>query len=178
MKIKDPITRAVVAVALISVLCSGAHADTREITGFVEVIDGDTLRFPGNVKVRILGLDTLEKNQKCDTGKSCSPCGEQSKAQAIALVGKSPVSCKLTGQKTYDREVGICTVDGKDYAGAMIAAGWGLAYRQYLPKKGRGHAYVAAEEGARTARLGIWATTFIQPADWRNHKMRLQCEMK
>lgn len=148
----------------------------KTVTGPVEVIDGDTFRFPGGLKVRLYGLDTLEKNQRCQVGPTCVPCGQQSKAEAITIIGKHSVSCQLTGQKTFDREVGICSVDGKDYTATMISAGWGLAYRQYLPKKGKGHEYVLAEERAKAAGVGIWGMTFIQPADWRNRKMRLQCE--
>jgi endonuclease YncB( thermonuclease family) len=58
----------------------------------------------------------------------------------------------------------------------MIASGWALAYRSFLPKKGEGHDYVVAEEGSKAERLGIWAMNFVRPSDWRNHKMRLECE--
>jgi len=160
----------------LSISFQGARAQT--VTGPVEVIDGDTFHFASGLKVRLYGLDTLEKNQRCQVGPTCVPCGQQTKAEAISIVGKHDVTCKLTGEKSYDREVGTCTVEGKDYTAAIISAGWGIAYRQYLPKKGKGHEYVLAEERAKAASVGIWSMTFIPPADWRNHKMRLQCERR
>lgn len=162
-----------IAALVLTILSTPAWAG---VVGEPKVIDGDTLHFPIGVKVRIYGLDTLEKAQKCDTGSACVPCGLQSKEFATQLIGKSEVTCELKGEKSYDREIASCSVNGKDYAESMIAAGWGLAYRRYLPKKGKGHAYVAAEEKAKAAKLGIWATRFIPPSDWRNRSMRLICE--
>jgi endonuclease YncB( thermonuclease family) len=152
-------------------------ASAETVRGQVRVIDGDTFRFDSGRKVRIYGIDTLEKNQRCEVAGACVPCGRQTTMEAMKLIGKSEVICELTGKKTYDRPVAKCTVNGKDYAGLMIASGWALAYRSFLPKKGKGHDYVLSEEAAKAGRLGIWAMTFIPPADWRNHKMRLRCEL-
>jgi len=161
---------------LLSLLLAASPALSQTVNGKVRVIDGDTFQFESGLKVRLFGIDTLEKNQKCEVRNSCVPCGQQSKEEAIKLVGKSEVICELKGQKTYDREVAVCSFNGQDYALAMISSGWALAYRNYLPKKGKGHPYVAAEEKAKTSKAGIWAMRFIPPSDWRNHKMRLQCE--
>ncbi len=165
----------IAAMVLLPLLLTAlAHADS--VTGPVRVIDGDTLQFETGLKVRIYGIDTLEKNQKCAKDGACILCGQQTRSIAITLIAKAPVTCALRGERSYDREVGSCTVDGKDYAQTIIAAGWALAYRRYLPKNGKGHAYVTAEEKAKAARIGIWETQFIPPADWRNRKMRLACE--
>jgi len=160
--------------AMFAFLASPVLAET--VSGHVRVVDGDTFQFSSGLKVRIFGIDTLEKNQKCEVRNSCVQCGQQSKEEAIKLIGKSEVICQLKGQKTYDREVAACSLNGEDYAAAMISAGWALAYRNYLPKKGKGHAYVAAEEKAKASGVGIWGMRFIPPGDWRNHKMRLECE--
>ena len=146
------------------------------ITGEVRVIDGDTIQFKSGLKVRIFGIDTLEKNQKCEKANACVPCGQESKNAALKLIGKEEISCELNGQKTYDREVAMCTVNGKDYGEAMIANGWALAYRSFLPRKGKGHPYVEAEGRAKAGRVGVWGMRFIPPSDWRNRKMRLECE--
>ncbi len=86
---------------------------------------------------------------------------------------RSPYRCRGN-----DREMASCTLNGKDYADTIIASGWALAYRRYLPRNGKDHAYVRAEEAAKASRVGIWAMQFIPPADWRNRKMRLECERK
>lgn len=165
----------IAAVALLQLfLTAPARADT--VTGPVRVIDGDTFQFESGLKVRIYGIDTLEKNQKCAKDGACIPCGEQTRSIAVTLIAKAPITCALRGEKSYDREMASCTVDGKDYAETIIAAGWALAYRRYLPKSGKGHAYVTAEEKAKASRIGIWDTQFIPPGDWRNRKMRLECE--
>lgn len=161
---------------IFTLVIAAAPAWGQTITGEVRVIDGDTIQFKSGLKVRVFGIDTLEKNQKCEAKDTCVPCGEESKNEAIKLIGKSEISCELKGQKTYEREVAVCSVDGKDYGETMISNGWALAYRKYLPKKGRGHPYVAAEEKAKASGAGIWGMSFIPPSDWRNHKMRLECE--
>jgi endonuclease YncB( thermonuclease family) len=161
-------------IVLLSAVAGSAAAET--VRGHVRVIDGDSFQFETGLKVRIFGIDTLEKKQKCAVPDACIPCGQQSKDEAIKLIGKSQFVCELRGQKTYDREVATCAIDGKDYGQAMIASGWALAYRSFLPKKGRGHPYVLAEEEAKRVGAGIWGMRFIPPGDWRNHKMRLECE--
>jgi endonuclease YncB( thermonuclease family) len=43
----------------------------------------------------------------------------------------------------------------------MVANGWAVAYREYSLD------YVADEERAKRARLGIWSGSFEMPWDWR-----------
>jgi endonuclease YncB( thermonuclease family) len=50
--------------------------------------------------------------------------------QANFLRGKA-VYCDLTGEKTYDRYVGVCYTDSKDIGAAVIAAGHALDCCRY-----------------------------------------------
>ena len=54
-----------------------------------------------------------------------------------------------------------CTVDGADIGGALVRAGWALAFVRYSRE------YVADEEAARRAGAGLWAMEFVAPWEWR-----------
>ena len=51
------------------------------------------------------------------------PLGAQSKAFMADLVLGYRVRCELNGDRTYDRFVGICYLDGKDIGAMVIANG-------------------------------------------------------
>jgi len=93
-----------------------------------------------------------------------------------SFIGKSELVCELTGDKTYDRYVASCSVEGKDLGEALIAAGLGFPYREFLKKNRLETPYIAAEKRAQASAVGMHRGRFIPPADWRNHKMRLECE--
>ena len=71
----------------------------------VYVIDADTIKLC-NKKIRLNGISAAEKGHV--TYKSCKKTVEKIIAES------DTVSCKLTGDMTYDRYVGICTVTKKD----------------------------------------------------------------
>lgn len=49
---------------------------------------------------------------------------------------------------------------------AMVARGWALAFRKYSTL------YVAEEEQAKAIRLGIWASSFVRPEEYRMANQR------
>ena len=73
------------------------------------VRDGDTFEVNG-VPVRISALDCPENSTSA--GQKVTRFAEQFK-------GKTAV-CELTGAKTYDRVVGYCSLDGKDFGKTMM----------------------------------------------------------
>ena len=73
------------------------------------VRDGDTFEING-IPVRISALDCPENSTS--TGKKATNFTRQFK-------GKQAV-CELTGAKTYDRVVGYCSIEGKDFAQMMV----------------------------------------------------------
>ena len=73
------------------------------------VRDGDTFEVKG-IPVRISALDCPEN--KTSAGQRATRFAQQFK-------GRQAV-CELTGAKTYDRVVGYCSIEGKDFAKIMV----------------------------------------------------------
>jgi len=91
------------------------------ISGPARVIDGDTVIVAGTV-IRLKGVDAAELG---------TARGENAKRAMIALV-TGTLTCRLTGEKTWGREVGYCvTIDGIDINQAIIASGAALACPRY-----------------------------------------------
>ena len=59
------------------------------------------------------------------------PLGPQSKAFMVDLVLNKSVRCELNGERTHDRFVGICYLDGQDIGEAVIKAGLALDCPRY-----------------------------------------------
>ena len=73
------------------------------------VRDGDTFEVEGT-PVRISALDCPENS---------TSSGQKATRFTQQLKGKQAV-CELTGAKTYDRVVGYCSIEGKDFAQIMV----------------------------------------------------------
>ena len=73
------------------------------------VRDGDTFEVNG-VPVRISALDCPENS---------TTAGQKVTRFAKQFKGKQ-ATCELTGAKTYDRVVGYCSINGKDFAQTMM----------------------------------------------------------
>ena len=73
------------------------------------VRDGDTFAVQGK-PVRISALDCPENS---------TSLGQKATRFTKQFKGKQAV-CELTGAKTYDRVVGYCSIEGKDFAQIMV----------------------------------------------------------
>ena len=92
---------------------SGKEIDGRAVSvlrgTITHVRDGDTFEVKGT-PVRISALDCPENSTS--SGQKATQFTRQFK-------GKQAV-CELTGAKTYDRVVGYCSIEGKDFAQLMV----------------------------------------------------------
>jgi endonuclease YncB( thermonuclease family) len=94
---------------------------TPTISGPARVIDGDTVVVAGTT-VRLKGVDAAELG---------TARGENARRVMTTLV-TGQLTCRLTGEKTYRREVGYCaTANGTDINRAIIAQGAALACPRY-----------------------------------------------
>ena len=148
---------AVLVVALIGGIAAWLTPPGPPIEGKPYVIDGDTLRI-GSTRIRLSGIDAPELDQTCAASDGAEwSCGMKAKDFVEKLVRGDTLSCRRSGRDRYGRALGRCTDQGADVGEAIVAAGWATTEFDYA----------AAEAGARSAKRGIWAGTFIAPADWR-----------
>ena len=92
---------------------SDAETDYRAVSvlrGKITLVrDGDTFEVNG-MPVRISALDCPENS---------TSSGQKATRFTRKFKGKQAV-CELTGAKSYDRVVGYCSIEGKDFAQIMV----------------------------------------------------------
>ncbi len=112
------------ALSLALLMAHPAFAGNFVLEGFVTHIrDGDTIEVSG-VPVRLSGVTADELG---------TARGKAAKAFMRDLVQGQTVTCTLTGETTYDRQVGHCAVDGYDLGMRLIEAGMAGRCARYDP---------------------------------------------
>jgi endonuclease YncB( thermonuclease family) len=131
------------------------------IAGTASVIDGDTLEIHDE-RIRLEGVDAPESHQRCkDADGKFWRCGQAAANGLDDLIAGNPVNCKTHGREKWGRLLATCTVRGESLQAWLVGHGYAVAYRQFST------AYVATEETAREARVGLWTGEFVMPSDWR-----------
>ena len=104
-----------VAAHRIAALEAAATSTAFRLEGWVtRVRDGDTIEVSG-VPVRIANLECAERG---------TVAGDSATALMRRMARGSTASCALEGRRSYDREVGVCSIAGiGDVGEAMISAG-------------------------------------------------------
>ena len=109
------------ALLALLLLASPALAD-RTVEGRVTVVrDVDTIIVSGT-PIRLNGVDGPETSTRY---------GREARAFMTRLVQGEMVVCSLNGDRTYDRWVGICYLDGEDIGAIAIGNGYALDCRRY-----------------------------------------------
>lgn len=134
-------------------------ANAQTFSGTAEAIDGDSLRV-GGTEIRLHGVDAPEYRQTCVKGGAWA-CGEEAAGALRQAVQGKQVVCEARDTDVDGRTVARCTANGIDLAESMATFGYAVA----LP--GGDPAYEARAARAKALRVGIWASTFDMPADWR-----------
>ena len=78
-----------------------------------KVIDGDTL-YVGPTKIRLQGIAAPELDE---------PFGPEARDFLIAVALGKRARCDLTGERSFDRQVAVCRIDGQDLGKMIIEAG-------------------------------------------------------
>jgi len=144
---------------LFALVCAPA-AYASSIVGRAEIIDGDSLRIAGT-EIRLHGVDAFERGQRCGE----LACGREATAMLRRLAASGDVSCTRKDVDRYGRTVAKCRVGETDVAAALVRAGWAMAFRRYSLE------YVVAEQTARAAKVGAWASGDVTPPwSWRSRR--------
>lgn len=139
---------------------AGQHAPS-VYQGRASVVDGDTLEV-ARQRIRLWGVDAVESSQTCINrdGRKWR-CGATAANQLSEFIGSRHVTCVERDRDRYKRVVATCEVGGVDLGQWIVMNGWALAYRRYSVR------YVPTEVRARSAGVGVHATTYTQPWDYR-----------
>jgi endonuclease YncB( thermonuclease family) len=158
--------RAVLLVSFLTLATTPAIARETALVGVASVIDGDTIEIHGR-RVRLHGIDAPESRQECRRPNGTKwRCGQQAALALDKHIGRSSIRCQPRGRDRYRRIIAVCFRGDEDLNRWMVANGWAVAYRRFSRD------YVAAEQGARRAKVGIWSGTFVMPWDWRANRGR------
>ena len=151
-----------IVIAVTSILAA-TDADAADLSGSARVIDGDTIAI-GEQRIRLSGVDAPEKKQVCRRDGQEWRAGADATAWLKDRLENQTVTCTDEGHDRYKRIIGTCFVGGEDINGALVRAGWAVAYRRYSER------YVAEEAKAKAEGLGIWGAECETPEVWRRAK--------
>jgi len=123
-------------------------------------IDGDTLSLTG-IKVDLAGIDSVELGQSCDENGEEWFCGERARATLAQFVAGKQVNCTILDRSGESKMTATCLAGRLDLSQAMAEAGFAQA------TEGAHDNYVEGERKAKSYSLGLWASRFDDPAQWR-----------
>ena len=146
--------------AIVIYMALALSAQAGGVIGQASVIDGDTVEIHGQ-RIRLFGIDAVETSQRCERNGQAWNCGKDSAFALADRIGRSAIDCRGQEKDRYGRLVAVCFKGAEDLNRWMVEQGWAVAYRRYSVD------YVAAEDAARAARRGLWASTFDMPWEWR-----------
>ena len=146
--------------SLALVASPGAATAQSVVHGFGQSKDGDSL-LVGSTEVRLYGIDAPEWGQSCTRGGQSWDCGAAASNALAKLVSGRSVMCWSMGVDDFGRTLARCTSNGVDVNQRMVAQGHAVAFRKYASD------YVAAEEQAKAAKLGLWSGDFQRPEEFR-----------
>ena len=133
----------------------------KTLYGKAVVTDGDSLKI-SNRRIRLLGIDAPELNQKCsDINGLIYPCGRISKDALIKKVSFKNVICYFKNTDRYGRVITVCWLDKVNINSWLVLNGYAVAYRRYSK------AFIKDEMRARETKKGIWSGKFEKPEVWR-----------
>ena len=130
----------------------------------VSVSDGDTAVIDTTnhevLRVRFYGVDAPES---ANEHWPAQPYAAEATAFMRTLIGNKAVRVRLTGARTYRREVGEIFVAERSASQALLAAGLGWWYRKFAPHD---RELARLERQARRQRVGLWQDEGREPP-WR-----------
>jgi len=130
----------------------GQYAPHDGDSGRLRLTDGSA------VSIRLAGVDAGEVAPftRCRTHPgtwACSPVARASASAATARarqLASAGARCVDTGQRSWDRLVVRCTVNGRDLGAILVREGWAISAPDF------GDPYAAEQRAAQRDRLGVW----------------------
>ena len=158
----------------IQIFANNNHIDCQ----VVQIIDGDTIKCDTN-KIRLLGIDAPEKNQRCNDNQNKKYyCGKETINFLSSFMQNKAISCDIYGKDFFRRDLGICFADKININEKLLEEGLAISYlfnnhtKQYVIH------YPALEEKSRQEKKGLWKGKFQSPKDYRKQKKKVMEGLK
>jgi endonuclease YncB( thermonuclease family) len=154
-----PFASLVLASLLAACACAGTGASAQEgppgtvLRHVVRVVDGDTIVLAGKQRIRLAGVNCPEIDEEL---------GLDARAFALDFADRKDAWISEARSDRYGRLVSDVIVGGRSLSEALVEAG--LAHAFLIPPVDEAAAktLLAAQDRARAARRGIWATARFQ----------------
>ena len=154
------------------VLSSDVAFSQEEVSGRATIISGDTISIK-NIEdgkqfvFRLWGIDAPELDQPCEkrNGQSVD-CGVLARNAVRAIVRKNELVCVDFEKDLEGKLTGLCYMGDKILNGAIVRAGWALAYKQESSD------FLDVEKKARLKDRGVWKYKFSAPWKWRKSQKK------
>jgi micrococcal nuclease len=140
--------------ARVALPCDAADPTTRTV---VRVVDGDTIVLDGQEKVRLIGVDTPELHHPTKPVQYFAR--EAAAFTTQHLEGKTVhLAYDWQRQDRYRRTLAYVCLDGELVNETIVRDGFGFAYVKYPFTAALMERFRAAEQQARDAGRGLWAS--------------------
>lgn len=154
-----------IRLAIIAALSLPQASLAQSISGIAHAVDGDSLEV-GSTEVRLHGIDAPEYRQTCQVNYSAWTCGADAAKALRTLIDNRLITCIPRDRDVYGRTVANCMIGDRDIAAEIVRQGYAVVLDS-------GQAdYAAVEARAKVAKVGVWASTFDMPVDWRRSHPR------
>ncbi len=143
--------------ALVFLLSAPMAATAGVLQGGLRVIDGDTFVLGGH-RIRLQGVDAPETHESCVDARGRGwACGDWATEALRDMLRGRHLVCHDLGERSYDRVVARCTLDGQDLGALLVEQGIARACPRFAERHAHSRGYMALEEDAITRRAGMHA---------------------
>jgi len=151
--------------ALALLLAVSGTAAQEVVSGAAKVVDADIIMVEKQ-RVILWAVDAPERPQKCFVGDLLWDCYGAARQGLGELIASGEASCTLTPGEPdkFNRRYGVCTSAGKDIGAELVRLGMARAFVE------QGDDYVAAEEEAKAAAIGVFQPGAKIAAPWEFRK--------
>ncbi|MCK4650530.1 thermonuclease family protein [Candidatus Pacearchaeota archaeon] len=116
-----------------------------QTTKVTQIIDGDTIKLQNSQTLRLLGINTPEKNM---------PYYQEAKQFLINLIQNKSIQIEPHGTGKYGRTLAYIFIDNKNINRELLSQG--LATLYYYDKDSHYNKLKLSEEQARLNQIGLW----------------------
>ena len=136
--------------AALIVSASPAFSGGVEISGAVQVIDGDSVQVDGR-RLHLYGITAPTLDNECRVAGKIIACGRVSRSALLDLTAGATVDCNLIGDGGDGPEpAAICRAGGYDLLEGMTYTGWARADPTVT------EAYLRFETDTKGHHRGLW----------------------